>query len=83
MKSITIHNLDGLLDTEIKKLAHTKGQSLNKTIKDLLRKSVGLEKNNDYRKDFIGFFGVWSETDEKEFNNSIKDFEKVNLQDWK
>ena len=58
MKSITVHNLDESLDAEIKKLARKKGISLNKTIKNLLRESVGLDKENNHRKDFAGFLGV-------------------------
>ncbi len=83
MKSITIHNLDDSLDTEIKKLAYKKGISLNKTIKDLLRKSTGLDKKNSYCRDFDEFLGIWSKNDEKEFNNAIKDFEIINSKEWK
>ena len=83
MKSITIHNLDDSLDTEIKKLANKKGISLNKTIKDLLKKSTGLDKKNSLRRDFDEFSGIWSKNDEKEFNNAIKDFEVINSKEWK
>ena len=45
MKSITIHNLDDKLDSLIREKAKKQGISLNKTIKTLLRKSLGLGKN--------------------------------------
>ncbi len=73
MKSITIYNLDDSLDSEIKKLAYKKGISLNKTIKDLLKKSFGLDKKNSFRRNFDEFSGIWTKNDEKEFNNAIKD----------
>jgi len=42
MKSITIHGLDGPLDTLIREKARKQQLSLNKTIKLLLEESLGL-----------------------------------------
>ena len=84
MKSITIHGLDALLYERIKEKAKSQGLSLNKTIKNLLEKSLGIgTSKNDHREDFIEFFGAWSEGDAKEFDVSIQDFEKIDPGDWK
>jgi hypothetical protein len=84
MKSITIHGLDGKLYERIKEKAKRQGLSLNKTIKNLLEKSLGI-KNHDgtnHREDFIEFCGVWTEAESKEFAGVIEDFEKINPGDW-
>ncbi len=85
MKSITIHNLDDKLDSLIREKAKKQGMSLNKTIKLLLKKSLGLDKNseNDHKNDFLDLFGIWSKKDLNEFNKKIKDLREVNINDWK
>ncbi len=85
MKSITIHNLDDKLDSLIREKAKKQGMSLNKTIKLLLKKSLGLDKNNenDHKNDFMDLFGIWSKKDLNEFNKKIKDLREVNINDWK
>ena len=60
MTSITIHNLDTTLDQLIRQQALEAGKSLNQTIKDLLRKALGIvkkHKKKDHREDFKEFFG--------------------------
>ncbi len=85
MKSITIHGLNDQISQKITETAQNKGQSLNKTIKELLEKALGLtpQGSKDYRNDFSEFLGVWSEEDSKEFETSIRDFEKVDPGAWK
>ncbi len=85
MKSITIHGLDDMLDKQIREKAKSQGLSLNKTIKKLLGKSLGINqgKETDHRKDFLDVFGAWSEEDLKEFNRAAIDLEKIDPHDWK
>ena len=84
MKSITIHGLDGKLYERIKEKAKRQGLSLNKTIKNLLEKSLGIRQHDgtDHREDFIEFSGVWTETEAKEFAGAIEDFENIDHGDW-
>ena len=84
MKSITIHNLDDMLEKKIKEKAKSQGLSLNKTIKKLLERSLGIDrrKRNDHREDFIDLFGTWSQEDFDEFDNAISDFKKIDPRDW-
>lgn len=84
MKSITIHNLDEELDRSLRKEAREHGLSLNKTVKNLLRASLGLSKKTleDRKKDFADVFGVWSKKEAEEFEARIKDFEKIDKEDW-
>ena len=84
MKSITLHGLDSKLYERIKEKAKRQGLSLNKTIKNLLEKSLGIKNHNrtDHREDFIEFCGVWTEAEAKEFAGAIEDFEKIDPRDW-
>ncbi|MCJ7578981.1 MAG: hypothetical protein MUP98_00425 [Candidatus Aminicenantes bacterium] len=85
MNSITIHSLDDELDKEIREKAKNQGTSLNKTIKRLLEKALGLKSTKELnRKDeFMDLFGVWSEKDYLEFTESTEDFNIVDPEDWK
>jgi plasmid stability protein len=84
MKTMTIHGLDNEVEKLIKKRAKSAGASVNKTVKELLTKAVGLgDKKKDNRDEFLDLFGAWTEEEEKAFNDAIKDLEAVSLGDWK
>lgn len=84
MKSITIHALDDDLAEGIEKKAREEGLSLNKTIKQLLRESLGLMPNQvrDRREEFSDLFGCWSKEEAEEFETAVQDFERIDAQDW-
>ncbi len=85
MKSITIHDIDDSLDALIRKKAKEEGRSLNKTIKHLLKKSLGLnpESDKNHREEFLEFCGLWSKNDENDFNRRIKDLSEINPEEWR
>jgi hypothetical protein len=86
MKSITIHDLDDSLEALIEAKAKEHGLSMNKTVKMLLRKALGLDSggngNGDRKADFGEFCGVWSKADAAEFEKNTKDFRKIDPRDW-
>lgn len=84
MKSITIHALDDELARRIEEKARTEGVSQNKTIKKLLREALGLtsEQVRDRREAFQELFGCWTKTEAREFEHAIKDFERIDAEDW-
>jgi hypothetical protein len=84
MKSITIHNLDDNLDLLIRKQAREKGLSLNKTIKYLLQKALGIkrDKKTDNIDDYRDLFGIWDEKEYQQFEEKISEFEEVDQSDW-
>lgn len=85
MKSITIHGLEEPLWSLVKSKAELEGLSLNKTIKKLLEKSLGISRpeENNRKNEFKQFLGCWSKTDLDEFNTAISDIEQINPKDWK
>ncbi len=82
MKSITIHGLDDTLAQLISEKARHQGTSLNKTIKTLLRRALGLLEQQK-KNDFSEFSGIWTQKEFEKFEHSVKDFEKIDRQDWK
>jgi hypothetical protein len=84
MKSITIHGLDKETERLIKKRAKSEGTSVNKIVKGLLAKALGLDKDKpDNREEFLDLYGIWTGDDEKRFFEAIKDLEQVHPEDWK
>lgn len=82
MKSITIHDLDETMDKLIRQRAQAQETSLNKTIKELLRNSLGISKKQLKKNRFDKFYGIWSKKEGEEFEKAIRDFEKIDKEDW-
>jgi len=84
MKSITIHGIDKETEKLIKKRARSEGTSVNKIVKRLLAKALGIDKDrHDNREEFLDLFGIWTEEDEKRLFEAIKDLEQIHPEDWK
>ena len=84
MKSISIHGLDKETAKLLKKRAEFAGKSVNKTVKEILEKALGVSPaRKDRRDEFIEFLGVWTKEEEKQFHKAIEDMEKVDPGDWK
>lgn len=84
MKSITVHGIDKETEKLVKERAKSAGSSVNKVVKELLAKALGLDKGkNDHRDEFLDLFGVWTEADEKQFREAVRDLEIIHPGDWK
>ncbi len=84
MKSITIHGIDNKTEKLIKKRAKSEGTSINRIVKALLAKALGIDKDRqENREQFLDLFGIWAEDDEKTFFEAIKDLEQIHPEDWK
>ncbi|MFQ6109002.1 MAG: hypothetical protein ACE5L7_05565 [Candidatus Aminicenantales bacterium] len=83
MKSITIHGVDKETEKLLKKRAKSENTSVNRVVKALLAKALGIDKEKqDNRKEFMDLFGIWTEEDEKNFFKAIKDLEQIHPEDW-
>lgn len=84
MKSITIHGLDETMDKLIRQKAQSHEMSLNKTIKELLRESLGISKKHAKKNRFDKFYGIWSKKEGDEFDKIIEEeFETIDEEEWK
>jgi len=84
MKTISVHGLDEETEKLLKKRAKSEGKSVNKVVKEIIRRALGIiPDKKDHRKDFAHFLGVWSKRDENAFTEAIEDLETANPEDWK
>lgn len=83
MKSLTIHGMDDELAARLERQAREGGLSLNKLVKKLLAKALGLSPARpDRRKDFEQLCGVWSPKEAAAFGKAVRDFGRVDPEDW-
>lgn len=84
MKSITVHGIDKETEKLIKERAKSGRTSVNKVVKELLAKALGIARDTkDHRDEFLDLFGIWTDADEKLFTEAVKDLEAVHPEDWK
>jgi hypothetical protein len=85
MKAITIHGLDEPLASMLRARARAEGLSLNRTIKMLLEKALGIRPPDKtrHRKDFEAFLGAWSRSELSEFEKAAADLGRVDPEEWK
>lgn len=81
MPSITIHNIDDNIYQLIKKRAEENGSSINRLIREILRKTF--VNDTEQNKNLDEFFGTWSVEDYKEFESNLEDTKQINNEDWK
>ena len=84
MTTMTIHALEPEIEKRIRRRSRKEHKSLNQTLKDLLAASVGRsgQSHSDHLSDFAEFAGVWSESDQEEFDAVTADFERIDAEDW-
>jgi hypothetical protein len=84
MKAITIHAIDKQLADLIKSKTQSEGLRINKTVKKILKTSLGLEpsikKKNGH--DFKEFWGSWTKVDHDEFKEQTADLRKIDKWEW-
>jgi len=83
MKTISLHGIDDALSGHIREQAAAMGFSVNKTVKNLLEKSLGLSREKGQKGLFEDLCGVWSKKEDQEFQKKTEGFEKIDPADWK
>jgi hypothetical protein len=86
MKSISIHGIDTETEKAIRERAKSRATSVNKVVKELIAKSLGLGDPRgckDKREEFVDLCGVWSGEEAAEFLGRIEDLEAVDAKDWR
>ncbi len=84
MGTISIHGLEPEMEKALKEQAKKNNKSLSSFLKDVIKKYVTVNRGNNknyYR--FKKFCGKWTDEEYKGFCSAIKDFEKINPEDWK
>jgi hypothetical protein len=86
MKSLSVHGIDKETEKTIRERAKTEGKSVNKVVKELIAKSLGLDDQRrglDKREEFVDLCGVWTVEEGAEFLERIDDLEAVDPKDWR
>jgi hypothetical protein len=63
-------------------VAKKTGKSINKTIIELLRNSLGLTMPKQKMRDITGLAGTWSKEQADEFSKNVEIFEKIDSEVW-
>ncbi len=68
----------------IERISRNEGMGMNKTIKKLLAKSLGLSvpPNEQREKEFSDLFGVWSQQEFDEFSLKTEYLGRIDPLDW-
>ena len=87
MKQITVRGFDEDLENYLHQLAKEENISLNKATIRLLRQAAGLNRKKQSPM-VIGnaldeFIGIWSQDEERKFNDTIQAFEKIDESLWR
>jgi hypothetical protein len=84
MKSISVHGVSKETAELLRKRAKSQGRSVNKVMKELIDRSLGLEPwKKDNRQEFAEFCGIWTEEDSKSFLEAIGDLGRIDEGDWR
>jgi hypothetical protein len=86
MKSVSVHGIDKETEKAIQERAKAEGRSVNKVVKELIAKSLGLgdsRKGEDRRADFSDLCGVWTAEEAATFLELEGDLETIDPKDWK
>lgn len=83
MKHLTIRGIQTTLARALEAETKRRGQSLNRTVKELLERALGITDGGAYDNGLGELAGGWSERDLKDFEAATKGFEQVDGELWK
>lgn len=83
MKALTIRSVDEELAAALEREKSRRGQSLNRTVLDLLRQAMGLGANGRRSNGLREFSGSWSDEDLREFEVNTAVFEQIDEDMWR
>jgi hypothetical protein len=85
VKTISLRGIDEELAENLKRTAKERGGSINKTVLEILRNSLGLNSRTRGRvfHDLDDLAGTWSDTDWQQFKKATKFFDTIDKDLWK
>jgi len=82
MKTVSLRGIDEEMEKILKKEAQKAETSLNTTILNLIRESIGLRKRHKVYQDLDELAGTWNEKDEEIFKENTQFFDKIDKETW-
>ena len=83
MRHLTVRNVPAELAHALVAEKTRCGESLNKTVIDLLRRSLGLVPDAPYENGLGRLAGDWSEADLQDFETNTKMFDQIDEELWR
>lgn len=85
MKQLTVRGVDAELDARLRAAARRNDKSLNRTVVALLRKSVGLAKDDEAQEfhDLDHLFGKWSDARARIFEDTLAETRRIDGELWR
>jgi hypothetical protein len=84
MKILSLRGIDEEMEKALRKEAKRTKTSINTSILNLMRESLGLrkKKRNRVYQDLDELAGTWSEKDEQIFSENTQFFDKIDKEIW-
>lgn len=82
-KHLTVRNVRSDVAKALEAERRRRGASLNQTVLDLLRRSLGLQPGQQATNGLERFAGRWSDADLREFERATEHFEQVDDEVWR
>ena len=82
MKQITVRRIPDAVETELRKLAKRRQQSVNKTAVHVLQKGLGIGDHAIEKRDLSRLAGQWSAEDCRLFEQNVSIFETIDESVW-
>jgi plasmid stability protein len=83
MRHLTVRNLPPELGKALEREKRRRGASLNATVIDLLRQSLGVRPGGGRRNGLARLAGAWSPDEHARFEAAIADLERVDPDLWR
>ncbi|MDX2091153.1 MAG: hypothetical protein SFX73_25055 [Kofleriaceae bacterium] len=83
MKALTIRKVDPALSKALERERKRRGTSLNETVLDVLRRSLGVVPGEQRSNGLRALAGTWSARDLKEFEAATAVFEQIDPELWR
>ena len=81
MASITIHEIDDVLNERLTQEARRRKKSKNQLIKEILAREMGLPVGVSYADDYREFCGMWTVAESAEFSAPAADGRRMGPKD--
>jgi plasmid stability protein len=82
-RHLTIRDVPSELARALKAEARRRGTSINQTVKDLLRRTLGLDPASGYDNGLGALAGTWTADDLVDFERATSMFEEVDEEIWR
>jgi hypothetical protein len=83
MKALTIRRVDPTLAKALERERTRRGGSLNQTVLDVLRQSLGVSPGGRRSNGLRELAGSWSAKDKAEFDAAVRGFEQIDAELWR